>query len=543
VLEVTLLERHTEAALVANLDNFAAGVFGIDAKNAPLARIDDLRAWVSTIRERITDTIETRQSNEEEIADSPGVQAIAEDSKTALSDRFYMDPLAAQEEIMSAPAEGHMLVEGVAGSGKTSVALGRSAMVCLERTDSGQATRFRPETGIGYVLSDQLVSYLGALLRGNLNLEKMPVQSYFALRQRLIGIRELLPRGVRRADPASGAQDPVVGSAAWFTAVEEMAAARILGMLLTGLPTDPRGLLQSPSSAVSEQHWTAITSVDPRKLKVDLWAEFRRRLPSAFGVRSSRDVPHLAGALEAIDVVRATFADSLEKLSPWDSPKLRDDRRKISARIRALIEESFAYTDRYFEVISEPGFRACFDRHQGVASTPFDPKSVAAAVDAASSRVTARSLSNADIDVLLMVAHSAAEGYRGRDSAKPIGRLAELPYHSHVFIDEVQDFSEVQVRLMAAQADPRYRSVTAVGDFSQRLTRGGLGGIGRSGLSLDGSRSIFLGWNKRQTAPLHAFARSFRMEVQRDLRPCQGEPPAGRRRTPVSSWDGGCRGG
>jgi transcription elongation GreA/GreB family factor len=525
VLEVTLLQRYTDESLSGNLDNFASGNFGIDAQNRPLARLEDLRGWVNAIREWISDSLRARQPVEEDIVGTPEVPALTEDSRAALSDRFFMDPLGAQEEIMAAPADGHVLVEGVAGSGKTSVALGRAAMICMERTDDGQSDRFRPETGIGYVLSDQLVSYLAGLLRGNLNLEKMPVQSYFALRQKLIGVRELLPRGVRRADPESGAQDPVVGCAAWFAAVEEMAATRILDALLRALPTDPRNLLQSPSSAVTPLHWEAITSAGPRNAKEDLWAEFRRRLPSAFGVRSARDVAGLSGVLEAVDGVRATFADRLEVLSPWDSPKLRDDRRKISARIRAAIEAAFSYAERYFEVVADPGFQVCLERHMVATSRALDAGAVRAALDSARTRAGGRSLSNADIDMLLLVAHSAAEGYRGRDNAKPIGRLAELPFHSHVFIDEVQDFSEVQVRLMAAQASPKHRSVTAVGDFSQRLARGGLTGVERSGLSLGGSRTIFLGWNKRQTAPLHALASAFRMEVQGDLRACQGEPP------------------
>lgn len=41
-----------------------------------------------------------------------------------------------------------------------------------------------------------------------------------------------------------------------------------------------------------------------------------------------------------------------------------------------------------------------------------------------------------------------------------------------MFIDEVQDFTEQQVYLMAEQAKPDYKAVTAVGDIAQKLHHG-----------------------------------------------------------------------
>lgn len=67
------------------------------------------------------------------------------------------------------------------------------------------------------------------------------------------------------------------------------------------------------------------------------------------------------------------------------------------------------------------------------------------ALAGARQRARSKRLSNGDIDCLLYIAHRASQGYRGRDGAEPIQNLAEVDYFSHVFIDEVQDFNEVQV--------------------------------------------------------------------------------------------------
>jgi len=47
--------------------------------------------------------------------------------------------------------------------------------------------------------------------------------------------------------------------------------------------------------------------------------------------------------------------------------------------------------------------------------------------------------------------------------------LISPPYRSSVFIDEVQDFSEIQVYLLSLLSNPIYNSITAVGDAAQCL--------------------------------------------------------------------------
>lgn len=84
-----------------------------------------------------------------------------------------------------------------------------------------------------------------------------------------------------------------------------------------------------------------------------------------------------------------------------------------------------------------------------------------------SEQLKTRKLCDADIDLLLCLAHLIGRGYTIAPSA-----LTDLPYSQAVFIDEVQDFTEQQVYLMSQRADPEYRAVTVVGDIAQKLHNG-----------------------------------------------------------------------
>lgn len=78
-----------------------------------------------------------------------------------------------------------------------------------------------------------------------------------------------------------------------------------------------------------------------------------------------------------------------------------------------------------------------------------------------------RKLAEEDFDVLLCTAHIIGRRFTGTPAA-----LSEPPFYQAIFIDEVQDFTEQQVFLMAEQANAKYRAVTVVGDLAQKLHNG-----------------------------------------------------------------------
>jgi len=78
-----------------------------------------------------------------------------------------------------------------------------------------------------------------------------------------------------------------------------------------------------------------------------------------------------------------------------------------------------------------------------------------------------RKLAEEDFDLLLCIAHIIGRRFTGQPAP-----LSEPSFYQAIFIDEVQDFTEQQVFLMAEQANPKYRAVTVVGDLAQKLHNG-----------------------------------------------------------------------
>lgn len=91
-------------------------------------------------------------------------------------------------------------------------------------------------------------------------------------------------------------------------------------------------------------------------------------------------------------------------------------------------------------------------------------------LEQAQDRLKNRQLADIDIDLLLLLTMQMLHG-AGANPINGNNNLVEPSYYAAVFIDEVQDFTEIQVRLMSMLADPRYRAVTVAGDMGQRLHR------------------------------------------------------------------------
>lgn len=85
-----------------------------------------------------------------------------------------------------------------------------------------------------------------------------------------------------------------------------------------------------------------------------------------------------------------------------------------------------------------------------------------------------KKLTDEDVDLLLCLSHLVSRGFN--DPSHSV--LTEPDFYQSVFIDEVQDFTEQQVFLMAEQARPAYRAVTVVGDIAQKLHNGSTIDIG-----------------------------------------------------------------
>lgn len=126
-------------------------------------------------------------------------------------------------------------------------------------------------------------------------------------------------------------------------------------------------------------------------------------------------------------------------------------------------------------------------------------------------------LADHDKDLLLALAHIMTRGV-GQEANVP-SHLLEQSYYRSVFIDEVQDFTEQQIFLMAEQASPKYHSVTLVGDMHQQLHRGNVEDLDAC-FPYHPLNKYLLKENKRQERQpqLAATSMLFRAMVQNDNR-------------------------
>lgn len=198
----------------------------------------------------------TVTDQEEDDEDQP-IGPSAVDEYFGLSETFYLDRTRQQDQVISRSPIGAMYVEGVAGSGKTSAALGRTKMLCDynaqnvyeeaefreivgEEADywSGKfAGQFSQESSVGFVRTGELIQYLKETCR-RLDLPNLPVQEYPELRSRLRQFRQLerARKGLRRW---SGLDEPrgthVETTMAWLRSADRSIAQRWAEVLVSSV--------------------------------------------------------------------------------------------------------------------------------------------------------------------------------------------------------------------------------------------------------------------------------------------------------------------
>lgn len=176
-----------------------------------------------------------------------------------LSETFFVNRTREQDAVMSRSPIGPMFVQGVAGSGKTSAALGRTKMLCdfdanslfseeefraiagdnLDYWAGTYAGQFSQAGSVGFVRTGELIQYLKETCR-RLELPHLPVQEYPELRSRLRQHRRVdrnrsgSPRWAGMPTPRSTHTDTTM---VWLKAADRAVAAHLAQTLVDGLPT------------------------------------------------------------------------------------------------------------------------------------------------------------------------------------------------------------------------------------------------------------------------------------------------------------------
>lgn len=221
---------------------------------------------------------------------NPDQPPVKQEEYYGLSERFFTHQTVEQNQIIARSPVGAMFVEGIAGSGKTSAALGRTKMLTtfnaasvsdeqLFRDVVGQdhdywsadfAGQFSQESCVGFVRTGELIQYLQETCR-RIDLPNLPVLEYKELQTRLREHRRLtssLVPGRRWTGLAEAREAHVATTMAWLHAADQAIARRIAERLIDALPNTTE--LAEPFESDSRAKVVRVAKVALEHLQHDL---------------------------------------------------------------------------------------------------------------------------------------------------------------------------------------------------------------------------------------------------------------------------------
>jgi hypothetical protein len=404
---------------------------------------------------------------------------------------FILSPTGPQQRQTVVKRAGEHVITGIAGSGKTGVAVNRMKTVSY-KDDEGRAG-FQPRTALGLVLTRQLVDYLQKDL-ADLGMHDLPVKSYSALRENMI---QQLGWRVRRPPNRAGPH-PYLSSIAWY----EYVLAHMTRSLVRGRVLALRAVELMPVlvTALPGYFPTGEAAARLRELTGSRWKQMVQRIEASSAISPEaflNDAERLAERWCALP----PFAGDSEKehVRRWGSEGL------TKAAIQA-IRSDFDILELYRAAAAE-AVTASGHLDQLAATNPTVRGLGHQLAD------KTRALSDADLDIALAVHSRLSRDY-------PAVRGSEKwSSYTHAFIDEFQDFTDVQIDVVRSRVDCKTGFLLMLGDFAQRLGRDTL----EASVSLKVEEHFTL--NKRQSQPLGAFTALYRKAVVGDHRMSTENPP------------------
>ena len=221
---------------------------------------------------------------------NPDEPPVKQEEYYGLSERFFTHQTVEQNQIIARSPVGAMFVEGIAGSGKTSAALGRTKMLTtfnaasvsdekLFRDVVGQdqdywsadfAGQFSQESCVGFVRTGELIQYLQETCR-RIDLPNLPVHEYKELQTKLREHRRLTSSpvpGRRWAGFTEAREADQATTMGWLHAADQAIARQISARLIDALPSSSE--LAEPFEPDARAKVTRVTKVALEHLQHDL---------------------------------------------------------------------------------------------------------------------------------------------------------------------------------------------------------------------------------------------------------------------------------
>ena len=382
----------------------------------------------------------------------------------------------AQFALIARETSGLVAIQGSAGSGKTTVGLHRVAYLAFQ-----EPSRFRPEKMVVVVPNEALIHYVSRVLP-SLGVEGVPVTTFGRFAARLAG--QMFPRLPTRA---SDETPPVVSRAkshgAMLRGVERLAAR-----IEAGVDAKLRSaMVKWPEGARVVEAWEATRREGGGGGGREVTPDARVTLLAGW-LGGKRQLPGVAPAASLPEVTRS----ALEQLGAH----LRQETRSVAGLWDELLtsRESLAET---FEGVAGMGPGQLDQVHAWC----LRQARIRAEVD----RDGEEPHIDAEDRALLLRCWQVLRGPLVDGDARPI-RFA------HAFVDEVQDASPVELRVLL-ELTGKDRCITLAGDVAQRMLDEGddrgefdwnalLDGLGVAHTTLEPLKVSY-----RSTAEITAFAR------------------------------------
>jgi DNA helicase-2/ATP-dependent DNA helicase PcrA len=334
-----------------------------------------------------------------------------------------------QFDLIARPSAGLVAIQGSAGSGKTTVGLHRVAY--LAHTEP---QRFRPDRMLVVVPNEALRHYVGRVLP-SLDVPGVPVVTFARYAAKLLAsLFPKLPAEFTEETPPVVVRAKI--HAANLRAIDH-AAARLDARLDARLR---EGMERWPDGAKVVRAWEATRSTagqgtpsDQRVSLVAQWLAGKRKLEGAPPANELPDVTR--SALEALG--HELRSSSRAVLSTFD--ELWTDRGRLAETFAGEASFGPGQLDQVHEwCVRRARIRADGDRDGD-----------------------APALDTEDVALILRL-YQAVRGPLVDAEGKPIR-------YAHLFVDEVQDASPVELRVLLDLAGGNERSVTFAGDVAQRM--------------------------------------------------------------------------
>ena len=426
---------------------------------------------------------------------------LAHEPEAALSTKFFTQTTRQQENAIRA-VRGVTVVNGIAGTGKTSIALGRLKFFANFRSgehlreyglDPNDWVDFDSSNMIGFVLSANLVQYLKQTAE---DLEmRIKIMDFEEYRNEQRQSRRLFGRPFKRSPDRNG---DIQQTIRWLRACADIASIQ-LANAIEAIQQEPLTKPQTPDgSRISETRW--------RELDARLWKSgpLKARIVGLVRRLKSRGDDSTALRLQGI----ANSMDNDIRLSDSETAALTaGERRAIREAVLNLALRFLRLlnpTELYVNVFNGESINEVLPAH-------FEEQLEVAHEAARLTSLRLEERLTTDDDVVTALCLNALICDQFERDIRDIPYLVTFSDRVGVFIDEYQDFSEQQVFLMGLRAKRKYRQITVAGDGGQRLHDSGVTQIANSFPYItEPVRQISLDRNFRQSKWLAQLSNSFR---------------------------------